>query len=126
MTNEAGLEFGTIADGTVSINKYREPTDAQRQAALNAADHAVNYSAELGLDDDDYVETCPIKLREWKTIRSALQSPRVPVIPGLDEAIEYFENDGQDKEQPYAITWGVKMATMLQAARAYAELQKGV
>ena len=23
MTNEAGLEFGTIADGTVSINKYR-------------------------------------------------------------------------------------------------------
>lgn len=46
-----------------------------------------------------------------------------PVIHGLDEAINYFENDGPDKEIPYAITWDIKMELILKAARAYAELQ---
>lgn len=49
-------------------------TDAQREA-LEQADHAVVYAAEMGLDDNDYVEICPMTLRLWKTIRAALTSP---------------------------------------------------
>ncbi len=47
--------------------------------------------------------------------QAALQSPRVPVIDGLDEAIKYYATDAIQGRQ----------AIILDAARAYAELQKG-
>lgn len=59
-----------------------------------------------------------------ETIRAALQSPRVPMIPGLDEAIKeteykYFGDYEMSKEQRDAVD------KLVEIARAYAELQKG-
>lgn len=55
-----------------------------------------------------------------ETIRAALQSPRVPVIPELDEAIDFVDGDAC----PHGIC-EPEYKTVLIAARWVAELQKG-
>lgn len=70
MTNETGLEFGTIADGTVSINKYREPTDADRKAALEAVEK-IWALLEQNNEERDAFNI----IREFIN-RAALQTPR--------------------------------------------------
>ena len=56
-------------------------------------------------------------LPHHKTICAALQSQKVPVIDGLDEAI--WRMDGQD------MTGDEFGHEIMRAARAYAKLQKG-
>ena len=61
-------------------------------------------------------------------ITSALQSPRVPVIKGLDEAIEYVNDFATDVDDEGLDRDGNSrhFFAVVKAALAYAELQKGV
>ena len=45
-------------------------------------------------------------------------------LDGLEEAIKYMSEDGQDKETPYAISWGEKMSCLLNAARILNDIGK--
>ena len=62
------------------------------------------------------------------SVVSALSAPRVPVIPGLDEAINFF--DKTDVKYSLGRVFNLedsrRLASMFEAARAYAELQREV
>lgn len=62
-----------------------------------------------------------------QNIREALTAPRVPVIDGLDIALEDADYQYNDDYDEYVIFCGTQAhaGLILKAARAYAELQKG-
>ena len=59
------------------------------------------------------------------TIRAALSAPRVPEIEGLDEAIKDAEMHLRHADGPVTCIAVGYLKTLRNAARAYAELQKG-
>lgn len=104
---EQGLEFDTQLTKTPeNVTCAGLSNMDERRAALDRLD-------ELG-------ETAMVfELGGSHIIRAALQSTRVPVIEGLDEAIEFW-----NKQTGWSFDFSQKHIIM-QAARAYAELQKG-
>jgi len=64
--------------------------------------------------------------QDVQTIIYALQSPPVPVIDGLDNDIEHIEYLYEKERSDFINTASPMFLRFMQAARAYAELQKGV
>ena len=89
-------------------------SDADRKAALDALNEM---EANEYWRRGDYSENIAI-------IRSALSAPRVPLIEGLDDAIESCVLYPMTNEIGFLNE--VDRDNVLKAARAYAELQKGV
>lgn len=155
MTNEAGLEFfesvPTVQDvmksglddvqrraenGTVAqengaagaptraenaqVGIVASITDTQRQAALDADRRLLSGGIGCELSNVEAVNQHLAALD--RLYRAALSAPRVPVIDGLDEAIVKFKHFVLTGESGGAgMTYPIE-----KAARAYAELQKGV
>ena len=101
----------------------------QRQAALEALNEA---------DECFQPETLEELQKHFPVLRPALQSPPVPVIEGLDEAIIVLSEHNKwrrgehpydgDHPQPMEITpkqLGLAIECVLKASSAYAKLQKG-
>lgn len=92
----------------------------ERQSALDAMPRLVYDPIDNNTKRSDILLMSRWLYVHAKTIRAALQSPRVPVIEKLDEAIE----------KPYAMNLETGTISIreeiMSAARAYAELQKGV
>ena len=110
-------------------------TEEQRQAALEAIcrlePDAKNYREE-------YPTQCESADGDAMIVRAAIQSPPVPVIEGLDEAIIVLSEHNKwrrgehpydgDHPQPMEITpkqLGLAIECVLKASSAYAKLQKG-
>jgi hypothetical protein len=87
----------------MTIEMENEMTKDEIQAALSSFNSAMAYNPKI-------MAHC-----EKETIRAALQSPRVPVIPGLDRAIKIYDEEKSLDFEGYCI---------FKAAKAYAELQK--
>lgn len=102
----------------------------ERRAALLSMTMTAEYTPpekSVGIQEGYTFSVSP---QEYTTIRAALQSPRVPVIEGLDEANKMFHDIEQVAEK-YGKVAKEDPATQAllkihKAARAYAELQKGV
>ena len=107
-------------------------TEEQRQAALEALDRLEN---DALCYRDGYGET----RKDAETIRHALQDPPVPVIEGLEEAIQYLIRLG-DLHSIEAEKWRTTDLYMMyetlkeksnmirkciKAAEEYSKLQKG-
>lgn len=60
-----------------------------------------------------------------KTAMSETQSPPVPVIEGLDNDIEHIEYLYEKERSDFINTASPMFLRFMQAARAYAKLQKG-
>jgi len=90
-------------------------TEQERQKALDAIENLFDYMLRCEIVYDSVRDDVEI-------IRATLQSPRVPVIDELEDALE---------EGVFGFENGMDFPTHLQreavhkAARAYAELQKG-
>lgn len=93
-------------------------TEEQRQAALEALDRIENDALSCR---DGYGET----RKDAETIRSALQAPQVPVIEGLDDAIERGSNPQMTGNEALDLFERGDFAKIIKAAHAYAEVQKG-
>lgn len=87
-------------------------TEQERQAALDAL-YRIQVSAERGVGH----------YSDYEIVKAALSSPSVPVIDGLEAAINIIDGWGN---QDWDARLNPKLDTVLKAARAYAELQKGV
>ena len=94
------------------INKM---TEEQRKAALEALNvMEANEYWRRG----DFSENIA-------TIREALQAPPVPVIEGLEEAIERGSNPQMTGNEALDLFERGDFAKIIKAAHAYAEVQKG-
>jgi hypothetical protein len=121
------IEKKSSEKGYHLIEESNHISEADVQAAVGALDWLIvslNMSHEDWCDHaswrDDFIE-------KTETIRAALQSPRVPVIPGLDSIIQdgrtWFGVAGNI--DPVAVPMK-DFDILMRCARAYAELQKGV
>ena len=120
---EQGLEFDTQLTKTPeNVTCAGLSNMDERRAALDALDEigAAGFIYELG----EHIET----------IRSALTAPRVPVIDGLDEALKKYSFGMPDMSDYESVghylndeaEYRKASSIVEKAARAYAELQKGV
>lgn len=90
-------------------------TEEQRKDAMMALGRIVLSIEGLKIDYKQDVQT----------IIYALQSPPVPVIEGLEEAIERGSNPQMTGNEALDLFECGDFAKIIKAAHAYAELQKG-
>ena len=131
-----------LMDGANYVEKLLQPppTDAERQAALDAMQSALDEFNGCGINPSNYKSDDVFNLNNGyeglfgaleqaiKDIAS-LQSPRVPVIEILETVLEQAEDDGLWFNAKYASEAYLqqelrRLHTVIE--RAYAELQKGV
>lgn len=108
-------------NGTVA--QENGAADAQIQSALDALGR-LEKTLYSFWDRPERPEVFGLPPIDFETIRAALQSPRVPVIEGLDDAIASCVRYPKTNEIGFLTP--ADRDNVLKAARAYAELQKGV
>ena len=119
---EQGLEFEndpTVAQQSELVAHNGLDVGSNPTAATSKEQAALDLLNEIG------AAGCIFELGEHiNTIRTALSAPRVPVIDGLYEAILDLNNNvcGNGAISEYSEN---SLDTVMYAARAYAELQKG-
>lgn len=96
-------------------------TEEQRQAALEAIDRL----EEDAIFNQDNCFNGVNPVEDVNIIRSALRAPQVPVIEGLEEAIERGSNPQMTGNEALDLFERGDFAKIIKAAHAYAELQKG-
>jgi hypothetical protein len=118
MTNESGLEFEQLTKTAQNVTCEKVSNTDERQAALD--------DCSTWAEDGDVLSLTEAVVAHWPTIRAALQSPRVEVIEGLDEAIDLFRGiDEAAARYGDAAKEDVATQALLKihkAARAYAKL----